>query len=76
MGLRRLSRQVSGQEEVSLVVNLSLSHVSQESVGCVMGYPVDLTVILNDISRATSDNFVSEQRTVGYRQARLIRPQG
>jgi len=54
MGLRRISRQVSECREVSLVCSQSLSHTSQENVRCVMGYIVDLTVILDDIFRTVS----------------------
>ena len=34
----------------------SLSYVSQKNVRCVMGYIVDLTVILDDIFRKSADN--------------------
>ena len=34
----------------------SLWNVSQENVQCVMGYIIDLTVILNDIFRGVSGN--------------------
>jgi hypothetical protein len=35
---------------------LSLSHASREDVGCVMGYIVNLTVILDDIFRTAASN--------------------
>ena len=35
---------------------LSLSHASQENVRCLMGYIVNLTVILDGISRITARN--------------------
>ena len=42
---------------------LSLSHASQENVRCVMGYIVNLTVILNAIFRKGTRN-VSENDTL------------
>ena len=54
MGSRCISGQVSEQRSV---VDLSqFSHISQENVRCVIGYIVDLTVILDDIFRTTSGN--------------------
>jgi len=52
----------AGEWTQKSVVNLSqsLAHVSQRNVRCVMGYIVDLTVILDDIFRtAPGDSDVS-----------------
>jgi len=49
---------VTGEYTQNDDVNLAhpLSHVSQENVRCVMGYIVDLTVILDDIFRISAGN--------------------
>ena len=64
MGLRRISRQVSERRE--FFVNLSHTHlrVSQENVRCLMGYVLDLTVILDGIFRTTARSVsVDEAKT-------------
>ena len=47
---------MEGEWTMRSIMNLpqSLWHVSQENVQCVMGYIIDLTVILNDIFRVVS----------------------
>ena len=47
-----------GEWTMRSIMNLpqSLWNVSQENVQCVMGYIIDLTVILNDIFRVGSGN--------------------
>ena len=47
-----------GERTVRTIMSLSQSlwHVSQENVRCVMGYIVDLTVILDDIFRIAVGN--------------------
>jgi len=49
---------VIGEHTPNDDVNLAhpLLHVSQENVRCVMGYIVDLTVILDDIFRRSAGN--------------------
>ena len=50
----------AGEWTEEIVVKLSqVSHVSQENVRCVMGYIVDLTVILDDIFRTAPGNVSS-----------------
>ena len=51
MGLRRISRQVSKHRYFLSICLTLLLVASQENVRCVMGYIVDLTVILDGIFR-------------------------
>ena len=50
----------AGEWTQKSVVNLSqVSHLSQENVRCVMGYIVDLTIILDDVFRIDPGNVSS-----------------
>lgn len=56
MGTRHISRQVSEHQEVSLTWTQSPPNVSRENVQCLMGYIVDLTVILDQLFRSNAGN--------------------
>ena len=65
MGFRRIRRQVSIHRKIPLTRLIVSPIVSQENVRCVMGYIVDLTVILDDISRTFAGNVsASDTQTV------------
>jgi hypothetical protein len=53
-----LTMYIEGGESTprSIANWLSLLHASQENVRCVMGYIINLTVIMDDISRTAASN--------------------
>lgn len=54
MGTRHISRQVSDHQEVALTWTQSLPNDSRANVQCLMGYIVDLTVILDQLFRSNA----------------------